>query len=87
MGNTDINGGFILTLTHSDYSSGFIHLRVIREAGPIPGYVLGQFSGSFTTVQECISFYTREKLNIRGADHKRLGLPVPRPNNLAKYRM
>ena len=58
-----------------DRSSGFIHLRIVYERS---GYVLGQFSSHFQTVPECIFFYTQQRLNIRGTEHKKLRFPVSR---------
>lgn len=63
------------SLSIRDSSCGYIHLRVVYENG---GYVLGQFSSLFGNVEECIAFYTRQRLNIRGAEHKKLQYPVPR---------
>ncbi|CAI8020170.1 SH2 domain-containing adapter protein B, partial [Geodia barretti] len=63
------------SLSIRDRSSGFIHLRIVYERS---GYVLGQFSSHFQTVPECIFFYTQQRLNIRGTDHKKLRYPVPR---------
>lgn len=59
----------------SDTHGGFIHLRVICQAG---GYVLGQYSHLFETVPECIAFYCQEKLNIKGARQETLMNPVSR---------
>ena len=40
--------------------------------------MLGQFSSHFQNVPECIFFYTQQRLNIRGTDHKKLRYPVSR---------
>lgn len=57
----------------SPNGSGFIHLRIEWSN---KGFVLGQFSNAFPTVPECIAYYTRHRLTIRGAEHKRLSLPT-----------
>lgn len=62
----------------SSGAGGFYHLRLVFDRDPTPGYVLGQFSNHFEKVTECIAFYTKQRLNIRGAEHKRLRFPIPR---------
>lgn len=75
---------------YSDSANGFIHLRMVQETDSSNqlGYVLGQFSSHFTTVAECIAFYTKQRLNIRGAEHKKLRYPVPRASDtMASFRV
>ena len=74
----------------SDSANGFIHLRIVQETDSSNqlGYVLGQFSSHFSTVAECIAFYTKQRLNIRGAEHKKLRYPVPRASDtVASFRV
>jgi len=68
-----------------DVTTGCIHLRMVYEDEPSPGYVLGQFSRHFDKVTECIAFYMKQRLNIRGAEHKRLGYPVPRTHAMDRH--
>lgn len=64
-------------------STGFYHLRLVfDENNSTPGYVLGQFSSHFDKVTQCIDYYTKQRLNIRGAEHKRLRYPIPRQRPL-----
>ena len=51
----------------------FMHLKIVCGE---KGYILGQFSKPFDTVPEVIYHYSVNKLNIRGAEHKRLLHPV-----------
>ena len=50
-----------------------MHLKIACKNGM---YVLGQFSKPFSTVPEAIEFYTRNKLTLKGAEHKQLKHPV-----------
>ena len=74
----------------SDSDNGYIHLRIVQETDNTNqiGYVFGQFSSHFSTVAECIAFYTKQRLNIRGAEHKKLRYPVPRASDtMASFRV
>lgn len=78
------------SLSIRDSANGFIHLRMVQETDTNNqlGYVLGQFSSHFSTVAECIAFYTKQRLNIRGAEHKKLRYPVPRASDtMASFRV
>lgn len=70
---------------HRDFATDCIHLRLVYDKDPSPGYVLGQFSRHFDKVTDCIVFYMKQRLNIRGAEHKKLGFPVPRNHAVDKY--
>ena len=43
-------------------------------------FILGQNSKPFDTLPDMIHFYTVNKLNIRGAEHKKLKSPVGQSN-------
>ena len=76
---------FVCFCIHRDTtpgSGGFYHLRLVFEKDPTQGYVLGQFSSHFEKVAECIDYYSKQRLNIRGAEHKRLQYPIPRNHPL-----
>ena len=60
----------------SDRKCGFIHLRIADQAGS--GFVLGQYSRPFDTLADCIAYYCRRKLNIKGISHETLQFPVSR---------
>lgn len=60
-------------LFHRNFSTGFMHLKIAFKNGM---YVIGQFSKPFSTVPEAIEFYTRNKLTLKGAEHKQLRHPV-----------
>ena len=64
---------YSLSIRDKSPNGGYIHLRIELSD---KGYVLGQFSIAFPTVSECIAHYTRHRLTIRGAEHKRLNLGV-----------
>ena len=51
----------------------FMHLKIVSKDNK---YILGQFSKPFDTVPEMIHYYSVNKLNIRGAEHKKLLHPV-----------
>lgn len=50
-----------------------MHLKIGRKNDM---YIIGQFSKPFSTVPEAIEFYTRNKLTLKGAEHKQLKFPV-----------
>lgn len=53
-----------------------MHLRIVCQDKK---YILGQFSKPFDTVPAMIHYYSINKLNIKGAEHKILLFPVKRP--------
>ena len=53
-----------------------MHLKIVCQGNR---YILGQFSKPFNTVPEMIHYYSLNKLNIRGAEHKKLLHPVVPP--------
>lgn len=50
-----------------------MHLKIVCENNK---YILGQFSKPFDTVPEMIHYYSVNKLNIKGAIHKKLLHPL-----------
>lgn len=50
-----------------------MHLKIVSKDKK---YILGQFSKPFDTVPAMIHHYSVNKLNIRGAEHKKLLYPV-----------
>lgn len=50
-----------------------MHLKIVCQDNK---YILGQFSKPFNTVPEMIHYYSLNKLNIKGAIHKKLLHPV-----------
>ena len=50
-----------------------MHLKIVSKGDK---YILGQFSKPFDTVPEMIHYYSINKLNIRGAEHKKLLYPI-----------
>ncbi|XP_027055257.1 SH2 domain-containing adapter protein F-like isoform X2 [Pocillopora damicornis] len=57
-------------------NNSFMHLKIVCQGNR---YILGQFSKPFNTVPEMIHYYSLNKLNIRGAEHKKLLHPVVPP--------
>ncbi|XP_077988857.1 SH2 domain-containing adapter protein F-like isoform X2 [Glandiceps talaboti] len=53
---------------------GFMHMKIVKHE---EGYILGEFSKPFSNIPKMIDFYTRNKLNIKGAEHMALLQPVP----------
>lgn len=53
--------------------NSFMHLKIVCQNNK---YILGQFSKPFDTVPEMIHYYSINKLNIKGAEHKQLLHPV-----------
>ena len=54
-------------------NNSFMHLKIVCEQNK---YILGQFSKPFDTVPEMIHYYSVNKLNIKGAIHKKLLHPI-----------
>ena len=50
-----------------------MHMKIV---GHQEGFILGEFSKPFRGIPEMIHYYTRHKLNIRGAEHMALLHPV-----------
>lgn len=69
-----VQNGYSLSIR--DRKCGFIHLRIADQAGS--GFVLGQYSRPFDTLADCIAYYCRRKLNIKGISHETLQFPVSR---------
>ena len=64
---------YTFVLSFRNTVAGFMHLKIGFKNGM---YIIGQFSKPFNTVPEAIEFYTRNKLTLKGADHKQLKYPV-----------
>lgn len=62
--------GFSLSVKNNN---SFMHLKIVCEQNK---YILGQFSKPFDTVPEMIHYYSVNKLNIKGAIHKKLLHPI-----------
>nr|XP_054755885.1 SH2 domain-containing adapter protein F-like [Lytechinus pictus] len=56
-------------------AKGFMHMKIVFNHQS-DGYILGEFSKPFPSISEMICYYTRQKLNIRGAEHMALLHPV-----------
>ena len=55
-------------------NENFLHLKIVRQ---IDGqFILGQFSKPFIDIPKVIHHYSKNKLNIRGAEHKYLKHPI-----------
>lgn len=54
-------------------NNSFMHLKIVCANNK---YILGQFSKPFDTVPEMIHYYSVNKLNIKGAIHKKLLHPL-----------
>ena len=52
-----------------------MHMKIVFSH-QTDGYILGEFSKPFPSISEMICYYTRQKLNIRGAEHMALLHPV-----------
>ncbi len=52
-----------------------MHMK-IQQNGDRSGYILGQFSKPFQSIQEMIQFYTRNSLPVKGAEHITLRNPI-----------
>lgn len=56
--------------------SGFIHIKIVQQ--PDGTVILGQFSHPFKSIMEMVEYYSRHKVNIKGAEHTYLEIPVLR---------
>ncbi|XP_067932209.1 serine-rich adhesin for platelets-like isoform X3 [Watersipora subatra] len=56
--------------------SGFIHIMIVHQ--PDGTVILGQFSHPFKNIMEMVEYYSRHKVNIKGAEHTYLEIPVLR---------
>ncbi|XP_072039007.1 SH2 domain-containing adapter protein F-like, partial [Amphiura filiformis] len=54
-------------------AKGYMHMKIVQHQ---EGFILGEFSKPFRSIPEMIHYYTRHKLNIRGAEHMALLNPV-----------
>ena len=64
----------IVSLCFSRNNKNFLHLKIVRQ---LDGqFILGQFSKPFVDIPKVIHHYSKNKLNIRGAEHKFLKHPV-----------
>ena len=56
--------------------SGFIHIKIVQQLDG--SFILGQFSHPFKSIVDMVEYYSRHKVNIKGAEHTYLEIPVLR---------